>query len=214
MMGDLNKKTPYLEKKPSSLRYFQEGPASIDIEKWRLSICGEIPKEINLTYHEILKMPSVYYHRRNVCVCLWSIKRHWEGVLLRDILSLTGIDVNDPDLYLRQYSQGTEKGVYDSTVHLKSAIERDAILAWKVDGGALPVENGYPIRFIDFGLYLYKCVKALSKIEITRENRIGFWEDYAGYSVDGTVQSKRYYAIDLQKKFYFDGIGEVMDSDI
>jgi DMSO/TMAO reductase YedYZ molybdopterin-dependent catalytic subunit len=88
------------------------------------------------------------------------------------------------------------------------------MLAYKVDGITLPLENGYPIRFIDFGLYLYKCVKALRQLEITKENKIGFWEEYAGYSLDGTIQPKRYYAVDLQKKFYFDGYGEVMDSDI
>lgn len=208
------KKTPYLEKKPSSLRYFQERPAPIDINNWRLSIFGEVSKEITLTYNEILDLPSIYYHRRNVCVCLWSIKRHWEGVLLKDVLSLAGVDIQNPDLYLRQHSQGTRRGVYDSTVHLKSAVDRDALLAYKVDEATLPLENGYPLRFIDFGLYLYKCVKALGKIEVTRENKTGFWEDYAGYSLDGTIQPKRYYAIDLQRKFYFDGTGEVTDHDI
>lgn len=213
-MSGNERQTPFLEKKPSSLRYFQEGPAPIDMSQWRLSIYGETSREVNLTYEEILDLPSVYYHRRNVCVCLWSIKRHWEGVLLRDILSLAGVDVEDPGLHLRQYSQGTAKGVYDSSVHLKSAVDRNALLAYKVDDAVLPIENGYPLRFIDFGLYLYKCVKALRKIEVTRDNKIGFWEDYAGYSLDGTIQPKRYYSIDLQKKFYFDGVGEVMDGDI
>jgi DMSO/TMAO reductase YedYZ molybdopterin-dependent catalytic subunit len=213
-MTEINKKTPYIEKKPSSLRYFQEGLASIDIKKWRLLITGEVSREICLTYNEILDLPSVYYNRRNVCVCLWSIKRHWEGVLLKDVLALADVDIDNPGLYLRQHSQGTDKGIYDSTIHLKSAIERNSILAYKVDGMDLPLENGYPIRFVDFGLYLYKCVKALKKIEITRENKIGFWEDYAGYDIDGTIRPKKYYAVDLQRKFYFDGLGEVKDVDI
>ncbi|KND57704.1 Sulfite oxidase [Candidatus Burkholderia verschuerenii] len=214
MVVTLNNKTPYFEKKPSSLRYFQEGPAPIDVDSWRLTICGEVSREIALSYDDLLSLPTTSAHRRNVCVCLWSIKRYWEGVLLRDVLALAGVEVEDPALYIRQLSHGTEKGVYDSTVHLKSAIEHDALLALRVDGEQLPLENGFPLRFIDFGLYLYKCVKALGRIEVTRENKIGFWEDYAGYSLDGTIQPKRYYAVDLQKKFYFDGVGEVLDSDL
>jgi DMSO/TMAO reductase YedYZ molybdopterin-dependent catalytic subunit len=210
----LNNKTPYIEKKPSSLRYFQEGAAPIDLASWQLTICGEVSREIALSYDDLLRLPAISAHRRNVCVCLWSIKRYWEGVLLRDVLNLAGVELEDPALYIHQSSHGTEKGVYDSTVHLKSAIERKALLALKVDDERLPLENGFPLRFIDFGLYMYKCVKALTKIEVTRENKIGFWEDYAGYSLDGTIQPKRYYAVDLQKKFYFDGIGEVLDSDL
>jgi DMSO/TMAO reductase YedYZ molybdopterin-dependent catalytic subunit len=213
-MTALIDKTPFIEKKPSSLRYFQEGPEPIDICNWRLNIVGEVVREVELTYEELLKMPSVSYNRRNVCVCLWSIKRYWQGILLRDVLSLAGVNLEDPRLYLRQLSQGTTKGVYDSCVHLKTAVERDAVLAYRVDGETLPLQNGYPLRFIDFGLYLYKCVKALKTLEITRENRIGFWEDYAGYDINGLIKAKRYYAVDLQKKFYFDGEGEVMDSDI
>jgi DMSO/TMAO reductase YedYZ molybdopterin-dependent catalytic subunit len=209
-----NKVTPFLHKKPSSLRYFQEGVIAIDVKAWQLTIDGEVSRPVNLTYDEICDIASISHHRRNVCVCLWSIKRHWEGVLLRDVLSLAGVDLEDPGLYLRQHSVGTEKGCYDSTVHLQSAVKRDAILAHRVDGQALPLENGFPLRFIDFGLYLYKCVKAIKRIEITRENKIGFWEDYAGYDLDGTIQPKRYYAVDLQKKFFFEGSGEVLDSDI
>jgi hypothetical protein len=46
------------------------------------------------------------------------------------------------------------------------------------------------------------------------ENNLVHWENHAGYDVDGTVQPKRYYAVDLHKKFYFDGSGEVLDHDI
>lgn len=213
-MNNRSLTTPFIEKKPSSLRYFQEGVTPINIDEWRLIVDGEVASPLSLTYKDLLALPSVYYHRRNVCVCLWSIKRHWDGVLLKDILSLAGVDVKDPGLYIKQFSHGTEKGNYDSTVNLATAVERNAILAYKVDGDFLPLENGYPLRFIDFGLYLYKCVKALSRIEITRDNSIGFWEAYAGYGIDGTIKPKKYYAIDLQKKFYFDGSGEVQDGDL
>ncbi|OLP05702.1 hypothetical protein BLL52_1928 [Rhodoferax antarcticus ANT.BR] len=49
---------------------------------------------------------------------------------------------------------------------------------------------------------------------MTRLNEIGYWEKYAGYSVDGTVLPKKYYAVDIQRKFLFKGTGEVKDADL
>lgn len=210
----IERKTPHLEKKPSSLRYFQEGPAPISLDDWNLNVFGEVEKPLNLNLDTIKALSAEYHHRRTVCVCLWTIKRHWYGLLLRDILDAAGVDLEDDGLYLKQLSNGTDKGKYDSTIHMRSAIERNAILAYEVDDAPLTLETGFPIRLIDFGLYKYKCVKALSSIEVTRKNELGYWEEYAGYELDGTVQPKKYYAVDLQKKVWFSGTGEVGDNDI
>ncbi len=133
---------------------------------------------------------------------------------LSDVLMLAGVDAEDQGLFLRQTSTGTDKGVYESTIHMKSALLRDSILAHRVDDLPLSLECGFPLRLIDFGLYQYKCVKALRTIEVTRENRLGHWEELAGYSIDGTVRSKKYYVVDLQRKFFFAGTGEVLEHDI
>jgi len=40
-------KTPNLDRKPSSLRYYQEGPPkSVDLNTWRLSVTGLVDKKI------------------------------------------------------------------------------------------------------------------------------------------------------------------------
>lgn len=206
--------TPFLEKKPSSLRYFQEGPAPIDLTTWRLDIHGMVTTPLSLDYDTITAMPAEYHHRRTVCVCLWTIKRHWYGVELRHVLEAAGVDVTDEGLYLRQLSNGTAKGRYDSTIHMRSAVERNAILAWAADDAPLTMETGFPLRLIDFGLFNYKCVKALREIEVTRENKLGYWEAHSGYDLDGTVQAKKYYAVDLQRKVWFGGSGEIGDGDV
>ena len=207
-------KTPFFEKKPSSLRYFQEGPSPIDTTQWQLDVKGLVKHPLSLDISTIRALPSVYHHRRTVCVCLWSIKRHWRGVLLRNVLELSGADLSDPTLYLRQLSNGTTKGQYDTTIHLQTAISRNAILAYDLDDMPLTLETGFPLRLIDFGLYNYKCVKALRSLEVTRVNELGYWEKHSGYDLDGTVQPKKYYAVDLQRKVWFGGTGEIKDGDI
>lgn len=204
--------TPNIEKKPSSLRYYQEGVPSVDLADWQLHIQAG-GRALALNYQDLLQLPQTTQHRRLVCVCNWTIKRYWSGVLLKDALAATGVDLKKLDgLYLKQISVGTpEKGVYESWIDLAGAVARDAILARSVDGAPLPPEQGYPLRLIDFGLYAYKNVKGLTRLEITPAAQLGHWEELAGYSLDGTVKPKRYYSVDLRKHMFTTHNGEVTE---
>lgn len=212
-MGAMEFFTPNIEKKPSSLRYYQEGVPSVDVDNWRLDICSADGRQISLNYATLLKLPQTTQHRRLVCVCNWTIKRHWTGVLLKDALIAAGVDItNLQGLFLKQVSVGTpEKGIYESWIDLAGAVARGAILAHSVDGAPLPPEQGYPLRLIDFGLYAYKNVKGLTRLEVTPTAQQGHWEELAGYSLDGTVKPKRYYAVDLRKHMFTMHTGEVTE---
>lgn len=200
-------------KKPSSLRYYQDGPPShVDLREWRLEIAGLGARPISLAYDELLAMPQVDQDRRMVCVCNWSIRERWSGVLLASVLEAAG--VNDPPdgLYLRQESIGTpEKGTYDSTIPLAEAIQRDALLCHSLNGSPLPIERGYPLRLIDFGLYGYKGVKGLRRLDVTDQYELGVWERKAGYKKDGAIKPKRYWIVDRVEHRFHGCPGEITD---
>lgn len=205
-------KTPNLDRKPSSLRYYQEGPPkSLDLDTWRLSVTGLVERDLIFTYQDLLEMPQVEMSRRMVCVCNWSIRRTWKGVLLLNIMEMAG--VSQPEkYYLKQTSMGTkEKGVYETTIPLGEALSRSALIVHSVDGEPLPLEQGYPLRLIDFGLYGYKNVKGLAKLEVTNDYEIGEWERRAGYDINGTVRPKKYWIVDLKKWGFIKRPGEVME---
>lgn len=199
-------------KKPSSLRYYQDGPPQkVDLKAWRLQVRGLGVRELDLSYEEILQLPQVEQDRRMVCVCNWSIRHSWRGVLLAEVLKRAGL--TDPrGLYLKQVSIGSPgKEKYESTVPLEAAVEREALLCHNLDGEPLSLERGYPLRFWDFGLYGYKNVKGLERIEVTDKYEIGHWERVAGYSKDGTIRPKRYWVVDLIQHRYVDEPGEVTE---
>lgn len=198
--------------KPSSLRYYQDGPPdSVDRNAWRLDISAMDGTSVSLSFDDLLSLPQVDHDRRMVCVCNWSIRDVWSGVLLADVLKLVGM--TDPgDLYLKQISIGTpEKGKYESTLPLRAALERNALLCHKINGEELSLERGYPLRLIDFGLYGYKCVKGLQRLEITDKFEIGEWEKKAGYTKEGTIRPKRYWIVDLVEHRFVGKPGEVTD---
>jgi len=201
-------KTPWIEKKPSSLRYYQDGPPSeVNIDSWKLQI--SLPDDsvaIDIGYDELKSIPQRIENRRVVCVCNWSIRRTWMGFYLQDLFDHLQIDLGVfKDMFLKQISIGTpEKGQYDTTVRLDDALKRNAMFILGVDGEPLPIEQGFPLRFIDFGLYGYKSVKGLSEIQITDEFKSGHWEAQAGYCKEGRVKPKKYRIIDLRESQFIE----------
>ncbi|MGX9522666.1 molybdopterin-dependent oxidoreductase [Vibrio mediterranei] len=210
-------KTPYLEKKPSSLRYYQEGPPesfdTIDMSTWTLKVF--LPYEsspIQVIFEELQRIATHTENRRVVCVCNWSIRRTWTGILLEELFEYLGINTSKYRRYnLKQLSLGTAKGVYDSTIELANAFENRAMIIWAIDGMTLSLEEGYPIRLVDFSLYRYKGVKCLSELHLTDEFEQGYWEGKAGYCKMGKIKPKRYRIVDLQEHRFIDGTGEVTD---
>lgn len=88
------KKTPYFEKKPSSLRYYQKGVnTDLNLDNWSLKVFlpNEI-KPIEIDFEELKGIAPITENRRVVCVCNWSIRCTWTGVLLSDILAYAGVD--------------------------------------------------------------------------------------------------------------------------
>ncbi len=198
-------------KKPSSLRYYQDGPPEVvDLNAWRLRLTGLGVPEREIPFDKLAALPRVTESRRYVCVCNWSVREEWKGFLLVDLLRESGWDGQVENRYVRQVSIGTpEKGVYDSTIPLGPALARRALLIDRIGDAPLPRERGYPLRLIDFGLYGYKSVKGLARLEITDRFELGVWERQAGYELDGEIQPKRYRFCDLGGHHFIEGPGEV-----
>ncbi|AAW85571.1 sulfite-dehydrogenase [Aliivibrio fischeri ES114] len=207
-------KTPFIEKKPSSLRYYQEGPQETheNAPKVLKVFLPNESKPLEITLDELKNIAPITENRRVVCVCNWSIRRTWTGVLLADVMEYLDIDPNKyTGHFLKQLSFGTDKGQYDSTLSYSQAITNRAMLVWDVDGEPLSLEEGYPLRLIDFSLYRYKGVKCLSELHFTTEFNSGFWEAKAGYCKEGKIKAKRYKIVDLQEHRFIDGTGEVTE---
>lgn len=198
-------------RKPSSRLYYQEGPPEqTPLMNWRLGILGAWGHR-EYTLEQLKVLPRVDFDRRAVCVCNWTIRHEYSGVLLETLLRDAGMPL-EHSAYLKQTSIGTtEKGNYVSTVPLVDAVARKAILCYEIDREPLTPMRGFPLRFIDFGLYNYKCVKGLASLELTDRYELGEWEARAGYPIDGTIRPKKYWVCDLQKSIYVPNEGEVTE---
>ena len=150
----------------------------IDLAKWRLKVSGMVERPFEMTFDELLAMPS-----REDVVTLTCVSNEvggdlvgnarWLGVSLADVLNKAGVKPGATQIIGRS--------VDDFTVGFPTEVALDgrpALIAYGMNGEALPGPHGFPARLVVPGLYGYvSATKWLTEIELTT------WEAFDAYWV-------------------------------
>jgi len=148
---------------------------TVDAGNWGLNLHGLVKTPMNITYAQLLSLPSVEEYATLECVSnkigrdLMSTAR-WKGVRLRDILQAAGVSADAEYVVFRCYDG------YDVGVPLDRSLIDGAILAYEMNGEKLPIEHGYPLRAIVPGLYGMMNAKWITEIELVNKVYVGFWQ--------------------------------------
>lgn len=159
-----------------------KGPQAVDIETYRLVIDGLVEEPAELKYEEVLAFDKVSKMVVMHCVEGWSVKILWEGVLLKDLLDSVkvGEDANTVIFYAVDG--------YSTSLPLQTVLDRNMLLADKMNGVVLPVQRGYPFQLVAEDKLGYKWIKWINRIELSDdEDYKGFWET-RGYSNEADVE--------------------------
>jgi DMSO/TMAO reductase YedYZ molybdopterin-dependent catalytic subunit len=78
---------------------------------------------------------------------------------------------------------------YTTPVPLEDAMTEDSMIAFKMNGEPIPVEQGFPARPFIPQLYAWKSAKWLAKIEFMENYEDGYWEA-RGYHERGNVSNE------------------------
>ena len=140
-----------------------------DLRTWRLRVTGEVDREIELTYDDLLSMPLVEMHSTLVCVHnplggdRVSTGR-WLGVPVADLLARAGAREN-ADQLLAHSVDGFSSGLPLAAIRDRPS----SIVALGVNSEPLPAANGFPARLLTPGSYgQWANVKWLERLEVTR----------------------------------------------
>ena len=171
----------YEGKNLSSINDFREnsirGPQLIDAEDYQLVVTGLVDRDVTYTYDEIVTQNQL--HKKVVtlyCVEGWEATILWEGVLVEDLISEAGINLNANTVIFYAYDG------YSTSLPLDYIVENDIIVAHKMNGVTLPPERGFPFQLVAESKWGYKWIKWITEIEISDdENYKGYWES-RGYS--------------------------------
>lgn len=176
----------YMGKNLSKIDDFREnsikGPQNVDINSYRLTITGLVNSPKTYTYNDVV---NGHQHYEKVvtlhCVEGWDVTILWEGVLMKDLLNEAGIDPKTK-VVIFHASDG-----YSTSLPLNFIIDKDILMAYRMNGLVLPPERGFPFQLVAESKYGYKWAKWINSIELTDdENYQGYWES-RGFSNDANV---------------------------
>jgi DMSO/TMAO reductase YedYZ molybdopterin-dependent catalytic subunit len=158
---------------------------------WRLEISGSVKQPARFSLAELRSMPSRTQITRHDCVEGWSAIAKWKGVPLTEIMQR--VQPTPEAKYVVFHCMDTDDNGahYYESIDFRDANHPQTILAYEMNGRALPIEHGAPLRLRVEMQLGYKHAKYIRKIEFVGSyaniaaGKGGYWEDqgyewYAG----------------------------------
>lgn len=164
---------------------YQEHVAA-NFADWRLEVNGLVENPMSLTLDNIRALPQRTQVTRHDCVEGWSAIGEWTGPQLSVLLEEARLRPDAQFIVFRCADNLNGQDYYES-VDLLDAFHPQTIIAHELNGEALPVRNGAPLRMRIERQLGYKHAKYLTAIEAVASlddiagGQGGYWEDRAGY---------------------------------
>ena len=131
-----------------------------DFERWRLAIEGLVTRPSSFSLAELKRLPVRSQISMHTCEEGWSFIAEWTGVLLSEVLTITGVNARARYVVFFPYDQW-----WDS-LELEEALHPQTLLAWSMNGHDLSLDHGAPLRLRVPRQLGYKSVKFLSRIRV------------------------------------------------
>jgi DMSO/TMAO reductase YedYZ molybdopterin-dependent catalytic subunit len=159
---------------------------------WMLKIDGLVRTPTQVSLAQLRMMKARTQITRHDCVEGWSAIGKWTGVPLSEVLALAQPTPAARYVVFHCADPMDDEGTrYYESIDLEEAHHPQTILAYDLNGEALPVKNGAPIRVRIERQLGYKMAKYIMRIELVSDFRAigggngGYWEDqgyewYAG----------------------------------
>lgn len=173
----------------------------ISPETYRLKVDGHIERPLEISYDDLLKMPSTRVTMTLECAgnsriflspkvsgLQWELgavsNAEWVGVSLSEVLNRVGVKPGTVDIILEGADSGEIKKepnspgkiTYARSIPLAKAFEKEVILAYQMNGEPLPAAHGFPLRAIVPGWYGMASVKWVNRISVSSVPFRGYWQ--------------------------------------
>jgi len=165
----------------------------VSLPDWSLKIDGVVEQPMTLTMGDLKKLPRVElvsvlecagngrsFYQPHVPGAQWAFGSvgcgRWAGVRLRDVLQKAGLKSSAKQILFDGADVPLGKMPdFQRTITAAKALDPDTLLAYEMNGQALPVEHGFPLRLIAPGWAGDSWVKWVQHIEVLDHEFEGFW---------------------------------------
>ena len=132
-----------------------------------------------MSWEQLMKLPRTAVTADFHCVTQWSrFDNDWEGVQAREVLALAGPTPEARFAMLHCYDG------YTTNLELDVLLQDEALFAYLHEGRPIDRDHGAPLRLVVPPRYGWKSAKWIRTVELTADNRAGYWETL-GYHMRG-----------------------------
>jgi DMSO/TMAO reductase YedYZ molybdopterin-dependent catalytic subunit len=161
--------------------------ARVDRGSFTLTISGLVEPDTVITWEGLLSYPATEQICDIHCVTGWSkLDTTWKGVQVSALLE--GLAVSP----LARHVVVHAKAGWTTNLPLDELMRSDVLVAYEYEGRPLTAEHGGPVRLLVPRLYLWKSAKWLAGIELTADERLGYWETRGYHALGDPWLEQRY----------------------
>jgi DMSO/TMAO reductase YedYZ molybdopterin-dependent catalytic subunit len=167
---------------------------TIEESQWTLTVGGMVKRSEVFTMKSLRRLEPVTitavlqcsgngraYHRPRVPGVQWERgavgNARWTGVRLRDVLRAVGVRAEGRHVQLQGADRPpvTTVPLFTRSIPLEKAMHPDTLLAYEMNGEALPLLHGAPLRVITPGWMAESCIKWLTDIVVREDEAKGYY---------------------------------------
>jgi DMSO/TMAO reductase YedYZ molybdopterin-dependent catalytic subunit len=164
---------------------------TVAVDRWRLELTGLVGRARSWTYSELLQIPAETRAVTLECISnevggrLLSTAQ-WRGVTLESLLDLAGGAGRVGGKHVVFYAVDG----FATSLPLLDLLQARTLLAWQMNGSALPDRHGFPLRAVVPGRYGEQSAKWVTRIEITDREFKGFYQSQGWSAAPLETQSR------------------------
>ncbi len=163
-----------------------KGVQYVDEATYTLVVDGLVNRPTSWSYPELLEMAHLAKLVTIHCIEGWSVKALWEGIPLARLLEQAG-PMEEANTVIFHAADG-----YTTSLPLEFILERNLIIADRINGVVLPPKNGFPFELVAEEKWGYKWIRWIVRIELSDDPSYrGFWES-RGFSNKGDADGPRF----------------------
>jgi sulfane dehydrogenase subunit SoxC len=172
---------------------------ALELSGWHLRVEGEVAQPLDLTMDDLRSMAPATHAVTMECAgngralleprapsVPWLVEAvgtaEWTGAPLATVLAEAKATSEAVAVVFTGADRGVEGGIeqsYQRSLPVATAMTADAVLAYEINGIALPPQHGFPLRLVVPGWYGMANVKWLTTITVQREPFDGYQESQA-----------------------------------
>ena len=134
----------------------------VDLNAWRLEVTGSVKKPLELTYSQVVSLPSIERNVLLICPGVFANHGRWKGISVAKLLEESNLE--EGVTYIA-FSGPPGNYTKEESFPIAEIRSDQVFLAYAVNGEALPRQHGFPLRLVAEDHYGAEWVKYVYKIE-------------------------------------------------